>query len=119
MIVPDVTADRRYVAARAQTRSEVATPLSLILTELIQNAVEHAFVDRGGTVTVELKREDPKLLVLVRDDGEGLPSGFAIESGSNLGLQIVRTLLIELAGEITLSSNGGTTVELSIPLARG
>ena len=99
--------------------SEVATPLSLILTELIQNAVEHAFVDRGGTVTVELKREDPKLLVLVRDDGEGLPSGFAIESGSNLGLQIVRTLLIELAGEITLSSNGGTTVELSIPLARG
>jgi two-component sensor histidine kinase len=69
-------------------------------------------------VTVELKREDPRLLVFVRDDGAGLPGGFALESGSNLGLQIVRTLLIELAGEIRLTSNGGTTVELSIPLQR-
>ena len=119
LVNPDRPVRFSLEGSAGELPSEVATPLSLILTELIQNAVEHAFVDRGGTVTVELKREDPKLLVFVRDDGEGLPNGFAIESGANLGLQIVRTLLIELAGEISLTSNGGTTVELSIPLARG
>jgi len=119
LVHPDRPVRLSLEGSAGELSSEVATPLSLILTELIQNAVEHAFVDRGGTVTVELKREDPRLLVFVRDDGAGLPAGFTVESGGNLGLQIVRTLLIELAGEISVSSNGGTTVELSIPLARG
>jgi two-component sensor histidine kinase len=117
LVHPDRPVRFSLEGSAGELASEVATPLSLILTELIQNAVEHAFIDRGGTVTVELKREDPGLLVIVRDDGVGLPNGFGLDSGSNLGLQIVRTLLIELAGEISLSSNGGTTVELSIPLA--
>lgn len=98
--------------------SEVATPLSLILAELIQNAVEHAFVAKGGTVTVELKRTDPGIVVVVRDDGKGLPEGFTLEAGSNLGLQIVRTLATELSGEIGVASEGGTRVELRIPLPR-
>ncbi|MGZ6515722.1 MAG: sensor histidine kinase [Actinomycetota bacterium] len=119
LVHPDRPVRFSIEGSAGQLPSEIATPLALILTELIQNAVEHAFAYRGGTVTVMLKREDPTLLVSVRDDGAGLPAAFALESGSNLGLQIVRTLLIELAGEITVSSNGGTTVELSIPLLRG
>ncbi|HJT37432.1 MAG TPA: PAS domain-containing sensor histidine kinase, partial [Actinomycetota bacterium] len=116
LVHPDRPVRFSLEGSAGELPSEVATPLSLILTELIQNAVEHAFAERGGTVTVELKREDPRLLVFVRDDGAGLPSGFSLESGSNLGLQIARTLLLELTGEISVTSNGGTTVELSIPL---
>jgi two-component sensor histidine kinase len=118
LVSPDRPVRFSLEGSAGDLASEIATPLSLILTELIQNAVEHAFIERGGTVTVELKREDPTLLVIVRDNGVGLPDGFALESGSNLGLQIVRTLLIELAGEIRLTSDGGLTVELSIPLVR-
>ena len=98
--------------------SDVATPLSLILAELIQNAVEHAFRDRGGTVVIELKRADPGLVVVVRDDGAGLPDGFSIDSSANLGLQIVRTLATELSGKITWSSDGGASIRLEIPLPR-
>ena len=118
LVHPDRPVRLSLEGSAGELPSEVATPLSLILTELLQNAVEHAFAERGGTVTVELKREDPTLLVSVRDDGAGLPNGFTLDKGANLGLQIVRTLLIELQGEIRVWSDGGTTVELSIPLAR-
>jgi two-component sensor histidine kinase len=118
LVHPDRPVRLSLEGSAGELPSEVATPLSLILTELLQNAVEHAFAARGGTVTVQLKREDPTLLVTVKDDGAGLPNGFTLESGANLGLQIVRTLLIELQGEIRVWSDGGAAVELSIPLQR-
>ena len=90
----------------------------LVLTELIQNAVEHAFVARGGTVTVELKREAGVLRLRVSDDGGGLPEGFSLDTGSHLGLQIVRTLISELRGSIEIDADQGTTVVLTIPLDR-
>ncbi len=57
-----------------------ATPLVMVLTELVQNAVEHAF-DPGvnGTVTVNAQRSARMLDVVVRDEGKGLPEGFSLE----------------------------------------
>lgn len=97
--------------------SEMATALALIFAELVQNAVEHAFGQGGGTVTVGLQRTAPGLRVVVDDDGVGLPEGFALETHANLGLEIVRTLVVnELGGEIAIGGSGGTHVELTIPL---
>src|SRR5437588_3514663 len=107
LVHPDRPVRFSLEGSAGELSSEVATPLSLILTELIQNAVEHAFVDRGGTVTVELKREDPRLLVFVRDNGAGLPPGFTARWGWNLGLQIWARLLSGLAGELGWSRTGG------------
>jgi two-component sensor histidine kinase len=95
----------------------VATPLSLVLTELLQNAAEHAFPPgAGGTITVDLYREDGLLRAEVTDDGAGLPPDFSWE-GAGLGLQIVRRLITEeLSGTIELVRNGGTRVEIDIAL---
>ena len=95
----------------------VATPLSLVLTELVQNAAEHAFApDSGGTITVELYREDGLLRGEVIDDGLGLPADFTWE-GAGLGLQIVRRLITEeLNGTIELHEDGGTHVLIDIAL---
>ena len=99
--------------------SEVATALALILVELCQNALEHAFPSRDGTVTVNMKRGGSAIEVTVSDDGVGLPKGFTVESNSNLGLQIVRTLVTaELRGEMAMESNGGTTVRITAPLGK-
>jgi two-component sensor histidine kinase len=99
--------------------SDIATALALILVELCQNAVEHAFPARGGTVTVGLKRSGASLDVAVSDNGVGLPEEFSLETGANLGLQIVRTLVIaELRGELSVEVTGGTTIRISVPLAR-
>jgi two-component sensor histidine kinase len=100
--------------------SEVATPLALIVAELVQNAVEHAAGEDGRavTVTLEMAAGPGELRLAVADDGRGLPAGFTLERDANLGLRIVRTLVeSELRGRIAISSAGaGTRVEVAVPL---
>ena len=100
--------------------AEVATALSLVLTELVQNAVEHGFPDgRDGAVRVAFTREQGRLDVLVTDDGAGLPADFTLEGSPRLGLQIVRTLVeSELRGSLAISAaaGGGTQAEVGLPL---
>ena len=117
---PERTITTRRTGSGGLLPAEVATPLALVLAELLQNAAEHAFTDRGGTLEVRLERRPTGLRVEVTDDGGGLPSDFAMEGSTRLGLQIVRTLVVgELGGAIEMgaSESGGTTVVLDIPLA--
>ena len=94
--------------------SELATPLAMVVTELLQNAVEHGFegVDRPGHVDLVVTRTDGGgLLVEVRDDGRGLPPHFQLDGSDRLGLQIVRTLAeTELGGTLRVGpgDSGGT-----------
>jgi two-component sensor histidine kinase len=100
--------------------AEVATSLAMVLTELVQNAVEHAYPDgRAGRIEVLVDRSPHALVVQVVDDGAGLPPDFDLASSKRLGLQIVRTLLnAELGGQLVLEPAlpRGTRAELRIPL---
>jgi two-component system, sensor histidine kinase PdtaS len=98
---------------------EVATPLAVVLNELMQNAVDHAFPDRReGHVTVRLARSDDHVLVDVSDDGVGLPTGFSLDSSRGLGLSIVHALVTgELDGSIEMRDGDGTTVHVQVPVA--
>ena len=101
--------------------AEVATPLSLVLTELVQNAVEHAFPTGSGRIDVRVTRDDDALHLAVEDDGRGLPAGFDLAASTRLGLQIVRTLVEgELRGSLVLRSRagGGTEALLDLPVSR-
>jgi two-component system, sensor histidine kinase PdtaS len=73
--------------------ARIATPLSMVLTEVLQNSLEHGLADQGGELEVEARRSGPRLRVVVTDDGNGLPAGFDAATAGNLGLQIVRTLV--------------------------
>ncbi|NDL60023.1 PAS domain-containing protein [Phytoactinopolyspora sp. XMNu-373] len=99
--------------------ASVATPLAMALTEILQNAVEHGLGDHEGTVTLEATRHDGRLRIVIEDDGVGLPPGFDPELSGNLGLQIVRTLVIgELGGTIDVASRpaSGARVVLDLPI---
>jgi two-component sensor histidine kinase len=88
--------------------TDTATPLAMVLSELLQNAVEHAGAAR---VLLRARREASRLEVVVADDGAGLPAGVGADSGGRLGLQIVRTLVTdELRGRLALEPgpDGGT-----------
>jgi two-component system, sensor histidine kinase PdtaS len=100
-----------------------ATALILVITELVQNAIEHAFDPNGqqGHVTIRAERSARWLDVVIHDDGRGLPHGFSLEKSDQLGLQIVRTLVAaELDGSIGMhdASGGGTDVVLRVPIGR-
>jgi two-component sensor histidine kinase len=107
----------------------IATPLAVVLNELFQNAVDHAYPDdldlgpTGARVGVGIQRDDKTLVVRVSDDGAGLPDGFSLESSTGLGLSIVRTLVqTELSGEIDIANGDGsgdrpgTDVVLTLPI---
>jgi two-component sensor histidine kinase len=97
----------------------IATPLAMVLTELLQNALEHGLTGRSGLLEVVVTRTAERLSVMVADNGVGLPEGFDVESAARLGLQIVRTLIVgELGGtlEVRPRDGGGTEVMLDIPL---
>lgn len=103
--------------------SDFATPLALVINELVTNAVEHGLEGRTGTVWLIADRaegdgKDEYLTVTIADDGVGLPDGQYTEG---LGLQIVRTLVTsELGGTIQWipRDGGGTAVEIVLNLAR-
>jgi two-component system, sensor histidine kinase PdtaS len=83
--------------------SQVATPLALVITELIHNALEHGLADSGENLRVEIVRSTKDCEVKIIDDGAGLPTDFNWDQSSNLGLQIVKTLTEnELKGSIQL-----------------
>jgi two-component system, sensor histidine kinase PdtaS len=100
--------------------AEVATPLALVLSELVQNAVEHAFPGRDGRVEVRLVRDAGKLDLTVTDDGVGVPEEWDLDRDAHLGLQIAKTLLeSELGGSLAVHRSGpegGTTCEAQLPV---
>jgi two-component sensor histidine kinase len=112
----------RRVGSFGQLPAGLATPLSMVLTELLQNALEHGLRGRSGVVEVSTKRVDEALEIVVADDGEGLPVGFSLSASPRLGLQIVRTLVEgDLRGSLDVRPRpgGGTLATLRIPVGTG
>ena len=89
----------------APLHEDQATPVSLVMLEIVNNALEHAFAERGGMVQVSLEREGQSYVLTVTDDGDGLPKGFDAGAAPSLGLKIVRTMAGQLGG--TFSIVGG------------
>jgi two-component sensor histidine kinase len=116
--LPDEPLETRRVGSFGVLPGDMATALAMVLTELLQNAVEHGLRGRRGTVTLRARRKPDALWVDVEDSGPGLPSGFDLDKGT-LGLSIVRTLVkSELHGELTHGSGaaGGARMSLCVPL---
>ncbi|MBP9116007.1 MAG: histidine kinase N-terminal domain-containing protein [Acidimicrobiia bacterium] len=105
---------------------EIASPLAIILNELMQNAVDHAFdFDKmkknheGAKVDILLSRDDSGLSIIVADNGIGLSENFDLESSTGLGTAIMKALVItELCGTITMNNGNtsGTISRIKIPL---
>jgi two-component sensor histidine kinase len=113
----------------------IATPLSVVLIELLQNAIDHGFPEgsQGGDVVAQLGRTPGMLSISVVNDGVGLEPGFELNRATGLGLSIVRTLVVtELSGTISMRAGlradfeavgihdardgMGTVVQLAIPI---
>ena len=117
LIHPGTRIDMSVDTNPGRVPAEVATPLAVVVVELLQNAVEHGF-KKSGHVGITIDRKDSTISLVVQDDGRGLPEGFGPDD-EGLGLQIVRALVTEqLGGKISLSSNGGTRVMLEFPVER-
>ncbi len=94
---------------------DTAVPIGLVLNELVTNALKYAWPDeRSGALTVNMRREDEVLRLLVADNGVGTVNTTDDERASGFGLNMVRTFATKLKAEHTVVRENGTQVELII-----
>lgn len=91
-----------------------AIPCGLIINELVSNALKYAFPgNRGGQITVNMRKESGEYMLIVSDDGVGIPETVDHQNTTSLGLQLVNTLIDQLEGSIYLSRDKGTTFKIT------
>lgn len=120
---------------RLRVEVDVAEPLrtervpGLILQPIVENAVQHAVASRteGGHITIGARSEAGGLVLVVQDDGPGLPPEIAAGTASDVGTgghgggfaNVQRRLALRFAGRARLSATavegGGTRIELHLP----
>ena len=124
-MVRDVVSSRSKVAMKREGSfglipAEVATNLSLVFTEVVQNALEHGLGDAPGEVVVRAAQRNGRLSVDVDNDGADLPADFSLTESRSLGLSIVTTLVADLDGTFEMAprpGGGGTRARIEVPLS--
>lgn len=93
-----------------------ATPLSLLLSELITNALKYAFEDgRQGRIDVTLRRKgDDRCVLVVEDNGVGI--GELPATPTSMGLRLIRGVVSQMGGTYQFTSENGTRFEASLAL---
>ncbi|MBU3914236.1 hypothetical protein KKA14_01745 [bacterium] len=87
-----------------------ATPLGLIINELISNSLKYAFPDnREGEIMISLQKKDDQIELIFEDNGIGIPENFDWDNTKTLGLNLVKMLGEgQLCGAIELNREHGT-----------
>ena len=109
------------MAEEVQVDTGTAGRVGLLVSEILTNALRHAFADReAGLVETRLQLlSEGVVRVQIADDGVGLPEDHAWPSGGNLGSRIVQSLLQGLDARHSVdSSTSGTTITIDIPDAK-
>lgn len=119
MLNSDFVLETDFATDNVLLPSEKATSIALILNELLQNAIEHAFAGRAnGKLTVRFNDSGSCYELLIADNGVGLPDDFSWQQSSSLGLKIIKTMAeADLKGSFALVplADGGVQASVIIP----
>lgn len=119
MLNSDFVLETDFATDNVLLPSEKATSIALILNELLQNAIEHAFAGRtNGKLTVRFNDSGSCYELLIADNGVGLPADFSWQQSSSLGLKIIKTMAeADLKGSFALVplADGGVQASVIIP----
>jgi len=91
-------------------------PLGLILNEAITNSFKYAFPnDAEGIISISITRSsEHQILLRIRDDGAGLPSGFDVAKSESMGMNLMRGLSAEIGADFSISSQNGTRIDINL-----
>jgi PAS domain S-box-containing protein len=92
---------------------DTAVPCGLIINELVTNSIKFAFPEeKTGKIYIRLNQEDGSLILIIGDNGIGLPDGMDFETSQKLGLQLVKTLTDQLEGTVQYNGEYGTEFKI-------
>ena len=104
--------------------AELASQLSIIILELLDNCVQHAFTPDSAANYIQINldidaadsRPEQQYRLTVSDSGRGLPEQLDLINPQTSGLSIVRAIAKNLSGTLHISSDNGTTVSFAFPV---
>ena len=96
--------------------AEQCQPLGLILNELLTNVMRHAFVGKtSGKAAVTFHVDESRGVLVVQDDGRGLPDMIDFNKSHSLGLRLVSLLSNQIGGTVRAENGNGTKVIVEFP----
>lgn len=99
--------------------SESALPAGMILCELVTNVYKYAWPGVPGVARVVLAAEADELVLVVEDDGVGIPRSVDLRSARSFGWKLVRSLVAQLDGRFEVGGDHGTVVRVKFPRPGG
>lgn len=110
--------DLQLESVKLDVLADRAIPLGLLITELVTNAMKHAYPNGPGTISIKTTIDDDQLLLLVSDHGIGLPDEFDLREASSrsLGARMIVSLTRQLQGILKTTSDEGTAVSIVMPI---
>ncbi|PLX68928.1 MAG: hypothetical protein C0603_04375 [Denitrovibrio sp.] len=93
---------------------DIAVPCGLIITELITNAIKHAFtgIDGDKIISIIFNQINDEKKLIVRDNGRGVDSIESVLESQSLGMTIVNSLIKQIGGEVTYESENGLSITI-------
>jgi two-component system, sensor histidine kinase PdtaS len=92
-----------------QVEPKLLIPIGIIVNELLTNILKYAFKGRAsGRIQVDLKKEDKNIVLIIQDDGIGLPPGFRNSEHEGFGLMLIKMLVEQLHGSFSIENCDGT-----------
>jgi two-component sensor histidine kinase len=115
---------------------DIAVPLGQIVNEFVSNSLKYAFPGGDkGVIRINLCREalekctkskleikkgdytDTNFILIVADDGVGMPESFNLDNSDTLGIQLVVALVDQLGGKLELARDHGTKFVIRFKVA--
>ncbi|MEJ6776609.1 MAG: sensor histidine kinase [Crocinitomicaceae bacterium] len=93
---------------------DTSVPLGLILSEVITNSLKHAFTGiEYPKIEVELNLNESKYILIIRDNGIGLPEDFDLNDQKSLGVEIIVALIEQIDATIEINTQEGTSFTIT------
>ena len=97
-----------------------ALPCALVVNEILSNAFKHAFRGKKhGNLRISATQADDHICIIVHDDGVGIPEDLDVYRTTSLGFKLIRSLVTQLNGSVSISSAHGTEVTVEFPVHTG
>lgn len=92
---------------------DLVIPLGLIINELVKNSIKYAFPDGEGIINIDFyTQKNNEIILIIEDNGIGLPDDFDIDYNTGLGMMVVKNLLSQINGSISLEDKKGTSFKM-------
>lgn len=96
---------------------DTSVPLGLIVNELVTNAYKHAFSNGVGSIWLSFKNAGNNYILVVKDNGVGVPENFENKKENSLGMELIQLLSAQINGKVKINHEGGFEVIITFPKA--